>query len=136
MSRWPEKAVREGIIDDEGDIEKLPIGKFWRYKNPLVEQSNQMDGSMAPMIAWAFQRAALDSEGFNLRAAGIHRHAALLAKPHVGHSFFVEHPAARINHERDHEKVNGTTSQAIHARSLNGTAMKRNRFQEDAYKTV
>lgn len=117
-------------MDDEGDIGKLPICKFGRYKNPLVKQSHQMDGGMAPMIACALQGAGLDIIGFSRRVADIHRHAALLAKPHVGHSFLVERPAARIDHERDHKKVNGTTNQAVHVRSLSGAAMKRNRFKK------
>jgi len=44
----------------------------------------------------------------------VHSLAILLAEPYVSYSLLVKRPAASVDHERDHEKVNGLANQFVH----------------------
>ena len=44
----------------------------------------------------------------------VHSYATLLVKPYVGYGIFVKRPATPVDHERDHEKINGSTNQFVH----------------------
>ena len=98
-------------------IGKLLACEFRHYECFLAEHAREMADSMAPVIAWGFVQISL-----NIRPCwgviATDRHTALLVKPHIGHGFFIERPAARVDHERDHEEVNGSANQAVHVRRL------------------
>src|SRR3989338_10551180 len=79
-----------------------------------------MANGMAPVVAWALGRISFACIGFCKRLIATRSHALLLAEPHVSHSFFVERPAAKVDHERNHEQVNGSTNQSIHVLFSNG----------------
>ena len=45
--------------------------------------------------------------------------ATLLIEPDIGNRFFIERPASRIAHEREHQEVNGQTKSFFHGRNVN-----------------
>ncbi len=50
----------------------------------------------------------------------VYNQITLLGEPHVSYSLFVKRPATRVDHERDHEKVNSLTNQFTHVFSGKG----------------
>lgn len=53
--------------------------------------------------------------------------AMLLAEPHVSYSLLVKRPATSVDHERDHEKINGSMNDSVHFFVLKNIVPKRNR---------
>lgn len=57
----------------------------------------------------------------------VHSYATLLVEPHVGYGFFIKRPTTRVDHERDQEKVHGSTNYSVHFLMLIGIVPKHNR---------
>lgn len=74
-----------------------------------------MPDGMAPVITWGFRgNTCFYSLEVRLRVVIIYNQTTLLVKPHVSYGFLVKRPAARIDHERDHEKIYGSTNHSAH----------------------
>jgi len=91
------------------------------------KDSDEMVHGVAPMVA----HNPLDV-GFSLAGLRSSRGIVSLGRlrrfqERVGHGLAVERPAASVDHECDHEKINGSTNHPAHFFMLTGIVPKRNR---------